>query len=451
MLKIAYKNLGCKVNSYELNKVRDELSIFGFIEVDFNSYADIYVINTCSVTHIADKKSRQMIHRSVNHNSDAIIIAMGCSVDNIDNSLAKQDDHIIYIKNEEKHKVKDILKFYLDSHNISYSIDEDKNQDSTKLNSLKDEKIVRTFIKIEDGCNQFCSYCIIPYLRGRVRSVPKLDIVKDIENRVKNGIAEVVLTGINLSSYGLDFHGLNYDEKEDREVAAKELIAVINDVYNIDGLKRIRLGSIEPRLINDYFLDSLAKIKDKFCDEFHLSLQSGCDKILRLMNRHYNTNEYYDTCVNIRDVFKNASITTDIIVGFPNETDTDFIETIEFCKKVCFYNPHIFKYSKREGTKAYDMPNQVPEDIKNLRSEKLISITKEISNEIRDAYIDQYVDILVESIDRVDNRVVLNGFTKEYIDTKVLLNNVSEEQELLGKIITVKVKSHENGFLCTNM
>lgn len=450
MLKIAYKNLGCKVNAYETNKVRELLSCFDFEEVDFNSYADIYVINTCSVTHVADRKSRQMINRSIDNNNKSLVIAMGCSVENADNSLIDSNDNIICIKNNDKQNIKDILKDYLDRHHIEYSVKDNKN--STNITTIKDNnKMVRAFIKIEDGCNQFCSYCIIPYLRGRVKSQSKEYIINDIKDRVAQGIVEVVLTGINISSYGLDFHGLNYEEKWAIDIASKELVALINDIYKIDGLKRIRLGSIEPRLINDYFLDSLAKIKDKFCDEFHLSLQSGCDKILVLMNRHYNTTEYFDTCVKIREFFPNASITTDIIVGFPNETEVDFIETIEFCKKVKFYNPHIFKYSKREGTKACEMPNQVPEVIKNKRSEKLISITQEISDQIRISYIGKEVDILVESIDRDNDSLVLNGFTKEYIDIKVLLDNVSEEQELLGKIITVKVKSHENGFLCAEM
>ena len=452
MLKIAYKNLGCKVNAYETNKVREHLSCFEFEEVDFNSYADIYVINTCSVTHVADRKSRQMINRSIDNNQNAIVIAMGCSVENADNSLINSNDNIICINNNDKHNIKDILKAYFDKHNIAYTIKDSDSINTTNITHIKNNnKMVRAFIKIEDGCNQFCSYCIIPYLRGRVKSQTKEYIINDIKDKISQGIVEVVLTGINLSSYGLDFHGLNYEEKGAIDIASKELISLINDIADIDGLKRIRLGSIEPRLINDYFLDSLAEIKDKFCDEFHLSLQSGCDKILVLMNRHYNTSEYYDTCVNIRKVFPDASITTDIIVGFPNETDKDFEETIDFCKKVRFYNPHIFKYSKREGTKAYDMPNQVPEDIKNDRSEKLISITKDISDEIRDSYIGRVVDLLVESIDRVDDSYYLNGFTKQYIDTKVLVDNVSEQNEMLGKIIKVKVKSHENGFLCASM
>ena len=450
MLKIAYKNLGCKVNAYETNKVRAELSVFNFEEVDFNSYADIYVINTCSVTHVADRKSRQMINRSIDYNENAIVIAMGCSVENIDNSSINNNDNIIFITNKDKDNVKEILKTYLDHHHIDYQI-ENNIQKSKVLGNKSKNKLVRAFIKIEDGCNQFCSYCIIPYLRGRVKSKTKESIINYIKDRVNNGIVEVVLTGINISSYGLDFHGLNYENEGAIDTASTEFISLINDIAKIEGIKRIRLGSIEPRLINDYFLDSLSKIKYKFCDEFHLSLQSGCDRILKLMNRHYNTCEYYDRCDKIRKVFPNASITTDIIVGFPCETDEDFLETIEFCKKVRFYNPHIFKYSKREGTKAYDMPNQVPEDIKNYRSEKLISITKDISDEIRKSYIDKEVDILVESIDKVDNQIVLNGFTREYIDTKVSLSNISEQSDLLGKIIKVKVKSQKDDFLCAEM
>lgn len=449
MMKIAYKNLGCKVNAYETNKVKKELSCFDFEEVDFNSYADIYVINTCSVTHVADRKSRQMIHRSIDNNKKAIVIVMGCSVNNIDNSSMTEDDCIIYIKNEDKDNVKDILKTYLDEHNIDYKIKEIS--DNKNIDKTNNKNLVRSFIKIEDGCNQFCSYCIIPYLRGRVKSIKKEDIIEDIKNRVDNGIVEVVLTGINFSSYSLDFYNLNYEDKGAIQIASREIISLLKEVAKINGLKRIRLGSIEPRLINDYFVNSLYEIKDIFCDEFHLSLQSGCDKILRAMNRHYNTNEYYETTERLRKVFPTASITTDIIVGFPSENEDDFLETIEFCKKIRFYNPHIFKYSKREGTKAYSMPNQVPEDIKNERSDRLISITTDISNEIRKSFIDKEVDVLIESIKKIDNEVNLNGFTKEYIDTYIKVSCDCEPNEYLGKVLKVKVLSQKNDFLCAKI
>lgn len=441
MIKIAYKNIGCKVNQYELNKIESDLSDYDLLKVDFNDFADIYIINTCSVTHIADKKSRQMVHRAYNKNNNAIIIVTGCSVDNNDIFFDNEIENVIIVNNKNKKNIKEILTNYLNNHNIEYR----KNNQSIVINNKY--KKVRSFIKIEDGCNQFCSYCIIPYLRGRVKSYKEEDILNSIKNEINKGIVEVVITGIHLSSYSLDFKNLNYENEGAIEYSSNEIVSLLKKIYLFNEIKRIRLGSLEPRLITDNFLNELYKIQDKFCPEFHLSLQSGCDKILKLMNRHYTVDDYFNITKKIRNIFKDSIITTDIIVGFPSENENDFLETVNFCKEIKFYNPNIFKYSKRKGTKAYDFKEQIDENIKNIRSNKLINITNQISNEIRDSFVNKEIEVLIEDIKKENNQTYLTGYTKEYIDTKIYIKNCSEEKYSLGDVIKIKSIKNENNFL----
>lgn len=444
MYKIAYKNLGCRVNSFELELIKKQFMNHNAVEVDFDDISDIYIINTCSVTHIADRKSRQMINRAKDKNKNAVVVAIGCFVDSHIDDLDHNID--IYIPNSLKNNTFEIIKTYCVNKKI-LNIDEFDNI-INENNIDKSNNHVRAFVKIEDGCNQFCSYCIIPYLRGRINSIKEDDVIKQIEDLIKEGKKEIVLTGIHLSSYGLDFYNMSYNDKNAIDVARNNLLSLIKRIYNYDEIKRIRLGSLEPRIINEYFIDELYKLKNKFCFEFHLSLQSGSDEILKLMNRHYTTDDYRKSVKIIRDKYLNSSITTDIIVGFPNETIDNFNETVDFVKEIRFYNPHIFKYSKRERTKAYDMKNQISDEEKNTRSNELINLSFNISNEIRKSNINQMDEILVEEIEKQDNINYLVGYNKEYIKIKCIVDNeYAKKINILGSIINVKIIDIKDDFL----
>lgn len=372
MKKVAIHSLGCKVNSYEAESMEIMLRDEGYEIVPFSEdvQADIYIINTCSVTNIADRKSRQMLHKAKKMNPEAVVVAAGCYVQADPDGVKKDECVDIILGNNMKISIVEALNDYFGgSDKTSYLVDiNDKYQEYESLKINQTGEHTRAYIKIQDGCNQFCSYCIIPYVRGRVRSRKPEDIVNEVKTLAATGVKEVVLTGIHISSYGTDLENIS-------------LIELIEAIHEIEGIKRIRLGSLEPRIITDEFAKRIAGL-EKICPHFHLSLQSGCDKTLKAMNRKYNTEEYYEGCVKLREVFDNPAITTDVIVGFPGETEEDFLETRKFLEKVHFYEMHIFKYSRRKGTVADKMKEQVADTVKSERSAVLLALEKAQSSRI---------------------------------------------------------------------
>ena len=464
--KIAYKNLGCKVNLYELEKIKNDFYKNGFLEVGFNEVADIYIVNTCSVTSVADKKSRQMLHRPKKTNKNAIVVAIGCTVDSSKDELSDINNHIdLLITNEEKNKIYNIVIEYLkklenkkecrgEFKKCRGDIYEPflKERDCKNNNTEKkyfDIERVRTTIKIEDGCNQFCSYCIIPYLRGRVKSREINDVVSEIKDRVEKGTVEVILTGIHISSYYLDYFNKSYESEDGRDLVREKLIELMKEIAEIEKIKRIRLGSLEPRIINKEFLENIKSNKnlyEKFCPTFHLSLQSGSDNILKKMNRKYDIKGFKAVVDIIRSKFIDSTITTDIIVGFPTETDEDFFDSLNFAKSIRFYNPNIFKYSVRKGTKAEKM-EQVLNSVKDKRSDLMIKELEKITNEYNEKKIGKTVEILVEEIENYnDNFYYLVGYTKDYYRVKVFCNK-SNFYIKIGNLINCTINEIKNNYL----
>ena len=402
MKSVALHNLGCKVNAYELEVMQQKLQDRGYKIVPFDSDADIYIVNTCTVTNIADRKSRQMLHRAKHRNPDAVVVAVGCFVQAGEEN--RMDDCIdLAVGNQHKKDIVEILEAYLEEHTADASAVTDIGavREYEEMRMEQSTEHTRAYIKIQDGCNQFCSYCIIPYVRGRVRSRKPEDIVNEVKTLAATGVKEVVLTGIHISSYGTDLENIS-------------LIELIEAIHEIEGIKRIRLGSLEPRIITEEFAKRIAGL-EKICPHFHLSLQSGCDKTLKAMNRKYNIEEYYEGCVKLREVFDNPAITTDVIVGFPGETEEDFLETRKFLEKVHFYEMHIFKYSRRKGTVADKMKEQVADTVKSERSAVLLALEKAQSLEYRKMYIGKKLEVLIEELTEIDGRSYYTGYTKNYI------------------------------------
>ena len=401
MKKVAIHSLGCKVNSYEAESMEIMLRDEGYEIVPFSEdvQADIYIINTCSVTNIADRKSRQMLHKAKKMNPEAVVVAAGCYVQADPDGVKKDECVDIILGNNMKISIVEALNDYFGgSDKTSYLVDiNDKYQEYESLKINQTGEHTRAYIKIQDGCNQFCSYCIIPYVRGRVRSRKPEDIVNEVKTLAATGVKEVVLTGIHISSYGTDLENIS-------------LIELIEAIHEIEGIKRIRLGSLEPRIITEEFAKRIAGL-EKICPHFHLSLQSGCDKTLKAMNRKYNTEEYYEGCVKLREVFDNPAITTDVIVGFPGETEEDFLETRKFLEKVHFYEMHIFKYSRRKGTVADKMKEQVADTVKSERSAVLLALEKAQSLEYRKMYIGKRLEVLIEELTEIDGRSYYTGYT----------------------------------------
>ena len=401
--KAALHNLGCKVNAYETEAMQQILENAGYEIVPFTEYADVYVVNTCSVTNMADRKSRQMLHKAKKMNPDAIVVGAGCYVQTKEAEALLDDTVDIVIGNNKKHELLAMLEAYENDHGKCGNVI-DINHEKQEYEEMFLERTAehtRAFIKVQDGCNQFCSYCIIPYVRGRVRSRKPEDIVNEVKTLAATGVKEVVLTGIHISSYGTDLENIS-------------LIELIEAIHEIEGIKRIRLGSLEPRIITEEFAKRIAGL-EKICPHFHLSLQSGCDKTLKAMNRKYNTEEYYEGCVKLREVFDNPAITTDVIVGFPGETEEDFLETRKFLEKVHFYEMHIFKYSRRKGTVADKMKEQVADTVKSERSAVLLALEKAQSLEYRKMYIGKKLEVLIEELTEIDGRSYYTGYTKNYI------------------------------------
>ena len=382
----------------------------GYEIVPFHEKADVYIINTCSVTNIADRKSRQMLHRAKKQNPDAVVVAAGCYVQAAAEELKADLAVDVIIGNNKKQDLVPILEEYFkDKSDSSHVIEISETHEYERLSIHKIADHTRAFLKIQDGCNQFCSYCIIPYTRGRVRSRRPDEVVAEVRELAAAGYQEVVLTGIHLSSYGVDFK-----EEEKKE----NLLSLIKQVHEVEGIRRIRLGSLEPRIITEEFAQALASMP-KFCPHFHLSLQSGCDKTLKRMNRHYTTEEYAAGCEILRRYFDNPAITTDVIVGFPGETEEEFEETKAFLERIGFYEMHIFKYSRRAGTRADRMPEQVPEQVKSVRSEVLLKLEKQMSKAYRESFSGKKKTVLLEEKTEIGGRAYMIGHTMEYVKAVV--------------------------------
>ena len=417
MKTVAFHNLGCKVNTYEIEMMQQNARKAGWEIVEFSQKADVYVINTCSVTNIADRKSRQMLHKAKKTNPEAIVVAVGCYAQT-DTKGALADDAVdLVIGNNHKEKLIDIKNEYEASHVKKAVVDDISSPIKYEDYSIEgSSERTRVDIKIQDGCDQFCTFCIIPFARGRIRSRDPKEVVDEIKRLANAGYKEIVLTGIHLSSYGLDLH----DERTSYNIVAKEdytnfdLIDVIKKVSKIDGIKRIRLGSLEPRIITRQFLESISAI-DKVCPHFHLSLQSGCDETLKRMNRRYTANEYAAGVKLIREYYEHPAITTDIIVGFPGETNEEFQKTLRFVESIDFYETHIFKYSRRHGTIADTMPDQLTEKVKAQRSDELEKINEIHMKGFMSAVVGKKEEILTEEQTKIDNRTYTLGHTKNYI------------------------------------
>ena len=425
MRKAALHNLGCKVNSYETEAMTQLLKKAGYEIVSFQDQADVYIINTCSVTNMADRKSRQMLHKAKKQNPNAVVVATGCYVQTATEKVAQDLSIDLVVGNNRKKDIVEILNEYYAEKEAGEQVKEEYVIDSNHTDEYEDLEIstvtehTRAHLKIQDGCNNFCSYCIIPYARGRIRSRTMESIKAELERLSASGFKEIVLTGINLSCY--DDNG-------------KKLIDVIEMADNVNGIERIRLGSLDPEVVTEDFVERLGKVK-KICPHFHFSLQSGCDKTLKAMNRHYTSDEYYEKCQLIRKHIDNPAFTTDVIVGFPGETEEDYISSREFVKKVKFAELHVFKYSKRDGTVAAKMPNQIDEKIKTLRSEDLIKTGEELTKEFRQAKIGQDTTVLFEEKILLDNKEYWVGHTVDYIKIAV-----PEKENLEGQIRKVNVK-----------
>ena len=409
MRTAALHNLGCKVNSYETEAMQQLLEEAGYEIVPFHEKADVYIINTCSVTNIADRKSRQMLHRAKKQNPEAVVVAAGCYVQSAAEELKADLAVDVIIGNNKKQDLVPILEEYFkDRTDSSHVIEINETHEYERLSIHKIADHTRAFLKVQDGCNQFCSYCIIPYTRGRVRSRRPEEVVAEVRELAAAGYQEVVLTGIHLSSYGVDF----------KEEENENLLSLIRQVHEVEGIRRIRLGSLEPRIITDDFAKALASMP-KFCPHFHLSLQSGCDETLKRMNRHYTTEEYAAGCDILRRYFDNPAITTDVIVGFPGETEEEFEATKAFLERIGFYEMHIFKYSRRAGTRADRMPEQVPEQIKNVRSEALLLLEKQMSKAYRENFLGKKKTVLLEEKTEIGGRAYMIGHTMEYVKAVV--------------------------------
>ena len=426
--KVALHNLGCKVNAYEIEAMQQLLEEAGYEIVPFEPGADIYVINTCTVTNIADRKSRQMLHKAKKMNQEAIVVATGCYVQTGGDKLEKDEAIDLVLGNNRKGNIVDALAEYAEnkpghgSHVIK--INQTKEYEDLSIDHTAEH--VRAYIKVQDGCNQFCTYCIIPYARGRVRSRNIESVLKEVRALSQKGYKEIVLTGIHLSSYGVDFP----EEKKET------LLSLIRAVHEIEGIKRIRLGSLEPGIVTREFAEGIAALP-KVCPHFHLSLQSGCDETLERMNRRYRSGEYRERCELLREVYGNPALTTDVIVGFPKESEEEFQKSYDFVDSIRFYETHIFKYSRRQGTKAAAMDGQLTEAEKALRSEKMIAMHHRHASDYEKSMLGKILEVLIEEEYKKDGQTWYLGHSREYIRTAV------KKSESYGVNDIVKVRAEE--------
>ena len=447
--KVALHNLGCKVNSYELEAMQQLLEQAGYEIVPFEPGADVYVINTCTVTNMADRKSRQMMHRAKKKNPDGIIVAVGCYVQAAKEQLEEDTLIDLVIGNNMKSQVVQIVEQYIQDNRHTedrdaYVADIAHSHEYETMHIEMVSEHTRAYIKIQDGCNQFCSYCIIPYARGRVRSRKMEDILQEVRNLTANGYKEIVLTGIHISSYGLDFEHTADEQEDYGPFKNSALIDLIEALSGIEGLERIRLGSLEPRIITENFVRRLCKVP-QICPHFHLSLQSGCDETLKRMNRHYTTALYLEKCGILRQYFDRPALTTDVIVGFPGETEEEFAQTERFLETVHFSDMHIFKYSKRRGTKAADMPNQIDPQIQSVRSEKLIALGERMKDDFLEACKDQEQIVLIEEETEIDGTKYMTGHSKNYIRCAFEMDGLVPNMVIKG---TINSKLNEEFVFC---
>lgn len=430
--KVALHNLGCKVNAYEVEAMQQLLENAGYETVPFEEGADVYVINTCTVTNIADRKSRQMLHKAKKMNPDAIVVATGCYAQ-ADTEKLKEDTAVdLILGNNQKTQIVEALEEYEKEHAKQVQVIEiNHTKEYEELSISSTAEHVRAYIKVQDGCNQFCTYCIIPFARGRVRSRKIEEVLSEVETLAAKGYKEVVLTGIHLSSYGVDF------PKEERE----SLLSLIQAVSRVEGISRIRLGSLEPRIITEEFLEGIVKT-GKVCPHFHLSLQSGCNKTLKNMNRRYSAQEYAEKCELIRKFYPAPALTTDVIVGFPQETEEDFEESYEFVKKIHFYETHIFKYSRRHGTKAASMDGQLTEAAKAQRSDRMLELHEIRAREYEEAMIGKKMELLLEEEIEIDGRPWYVGHSREYVRAVISKTDVHRVNDLVTVKAVAFVRDH---------
>ena len=430
--KVALHNLGCKVNAYEVEAMQQLLENAGYETVPFEEGADVYVINTCTVTNIADRKSRQMLHKAKKMNPDAIVVATGCYAQ-ADTEKLKEDTAVdLILGNNQKTQIVEALEEYEKEHAKQVQVIEiNHTKEYEELSISSTAEHVRAYIKVQDGCNQFCTYCIIPFARGRVRSRKIEEVLREVETLAAKGYKEVVLTGIHLSSYGVDF------PKEERE----SLLSLIQAVSRVEGISRIRLGSLEPRIITEEFLEGIVKT-GKVCPHFHLSLQSGCNKTLKNMNRRYSAQEYAEKCELIRKFYPAPALTTDVIVGFPQETEEDFEESYEFVKKIHFYETHIFKYSRRHGTKAASMDGQLTEAAKAQRSDRMLELHEIRAREYEEAMIGKKMELLLEEEIEIDGRPWYVGHSREYVRAVISKTDAHRVNDLVTVKAVAFVRDH---------
>lgn len=429
MKKVAFYTLGCKVNQYETNGMKQEFIKNGYEIVEFSERADIYIVNTCTVTNISDRKSRQMLRKAKQINSEATIVAVGCYVQVAKPEIEKIKEINLCLGTNEK---KDIVKYveeYVQNNNTNEIDDVFQNKEYGDFGNVTYTEKARAVIKVQDGCDRFCSYCLIPYARGRVRSRNPENVINEIKSIAENGMKEVVITGIHVASYGKDFQN-NY-----------QLIDLLEEINEIEGIERIRLGSIEPLLIDDKFLARLQKL-EKICHHFHLSLQSGCDETLQRMNRRYTTKQFEKIVKDLRNTYEDVILTTDIIVGFPGETDEEFKETYAFLEKIKFYKMHVFKYSVRTGTKAAGMKNQVASDKKEQRSKKLIELSEKNQEYYHKQYIGKEVEVLVEE----KEDAFYQGHTANFLFVKL-----QADRKVVNEMVKVKIEEVINHELRAKM
>ena len=435
---VSFYTLGCKVNQYETNAMEQQFIKNNYEIVENTQKADIYVINTCTVTNMAERKSRQMLRRVKEINPSAVLVVCGCYAQVAKNELEQIPEIDIILGINEKNEIVQIVENYMEK-----MAEQDKRSQEAEIDDVSKQKEFldfgdvtyteknRAVVKVQDGCNMFCSYCIIPYARGRIRSRKIESVVSEIKKIAKEEIKEVVITGIHVASYGKDFDNENTSKKI-------RLIDLLEAINKIDGIDRIRLSSLEPTIVDEEFATRLSKL-DKICDHFHLSLQSGCDETLKRMNRKYTTQIYRDAVATLRKYYPEASFTTDVIVGFPGETDEEFAKTYEFLKEIDFYRLHVFKYSPRRGTVAEKMPNQIDGNKKEERSNKLIELSNNTENKHDKNYIDKTVKVLFEEFE--------DGFFKGHTTNYMMVKVAGSEEQLgkfVNKILDVKIKENND-------
>ena len=420
-----FLHYGCKVNQYETNAMKQKFIDNGYKIVNFEEIADIYIVNTCTVTNMADRKSRQILRRPKQINPNSLLVIVGCYVQVGKKELEKIEEIDLILGNNEKNNIVEYVEKYKEKQSIVSDINNQKEYKDFGETTYTEK--VRAVIKVQDGCNNFCSYCIIPFARGRVRSRKIENVVSEITDIAKKGIKEVVITGIHIASYGIDF---------DNKIGLIDLLEKIN---KIDGIERIRLGSLEPKLITEQFIEKLSKL-EKICDQFHMSLQSGCDETLKRMNRKYTTQDFEKGVKILRNAYPNSLLTADIIVGFPGETEEEFNTTYDFLKKIGFYKIHTFKYSKRKGTVAEKMPNQISSQLQEERSKKIIELSNEMQNSYNSSYVGKKVKVLFEEKEgeeykgHTSNYMLIRVKAEENLENEIKVVQI-ENNRLIGKIL----------------